>query len=50
MAGKFIGVGVGPGAADLLTMRAVNTLKNADVVCIPRSCKYNAVIALQTVF
>lgn len=48
MAGKFIGVGVGPGAADLLTMRAVNTLKNADVVCIPRSGKDNAVIALQT--
>lgn len=37
MTGKFYGVGVGPGAPDLLTLRAANILKTVDVVCIPRS-------------
>ncbi|MBF0250910.1 MAG: precorrin-2 C(20)-methyltransferase, partial [Alphaproteobacteria bacterium] len=32
MKGRLIGVGLGPGAPDLMTGRAINTLKSADVV------------------
>lgn len=35
--GKLFGLGVGPGDPGLLTMRAVEVLKQVDVVCIPRS-------------
>ncbi len=39
------GVGVGPGAPDLLTLRAVETLKRADVLALPRSSDYGASMA-----
>lgn len=35
--GKLYGVGVGPGATDLVTLRAVNILNNVDVIAIPKS-------------
>ncbi|MDH5582020.1 MAG: precorrin-2 C(20)-methyltransferase [Bdellovibrionales bacterium] len=35
--GKLYGVGVGPGATDLITLRAVNVLNNVDVIAIPKS-------------
>jgi precorrin-2/cobalt-factor-2 C20-methyltransferase len=47
MAGKFYGVGVGPGAPDLLTLRAVNVLKYVDVVCLPRSSTDNDSVAFK---
>jgi precorrin-2/cobalt-factor-2 C20-methyltransferase len=34
---RLTGVGVGPGAADLLTLRAVRVLREADVLALPRS-------------
>ena len=34
--GTLIGVGVGPGAPDLMTLRAVDVLRRADVIAIPR--------------
>ncbi len=37
MIGKFIGVGVGPGDPDLITVKALKALKTADVICIPKS-------------
>ncbi|MGF3522473.1 MAG: precorrin-2 C(20)-methyltransferase, partial [Candidatus Bathyarchaeia archaeon] len=37
MTGKFIGVGVGPGDPDLMTLKAVKALKTADVICVPKS-------------
>jgi len=36
-AGHLYIVGVGPGAADLLTIRAINILSTVDVIIAPRS-------------
>ncbi|SDF07907.1 precorrin-2 C(20)-methyltransferase [Sporolituus thermophilus] len=44
--GKLFGIGVGPGAPDLLTLRAIEILKSIDVVCIPRSKADNDSLAL----
>lgn len=38
--GTLYGVGVGPGAPDLITLRALNTLKRAGVLALPRSSDY----------
>ena len=43
--GTLYGVGVGPGAPDLLTLRAVETLRRADVLALPRSNDYGASMA-----
>jgi precorrin-2/cobalt-factor-2 C20-methyltransferase len=37
--GKLYGVGVGPGATDLLTLRAVNVLNTVDVIAMPEARK-----------
>lgn len=37
MTGKFIGIGVGPGDPELITLKAVKALKTADVICVPKS-------------
>lgn len=47
MIGKFYGVGVGPGAPDLLTIRAAGVLKTVDVVCLPRSSADNDSVAFK---
>jgi precorrin-2/cobalt-factor-2 C20-methyltransferase len=33
---KFIGIGVGPGDPELLTLKAAKALKTVDVICIPK--------------
>jgi precorrin-2/cobalt-factor-2 C20-methyltransferase len=43
--GTLYGVGVGPGAPDLLTLRAVNVLKSVPVLALPRSSDYGASMA-----
>ncbi len=43
--GTLYGVGVGPGAPDLLTLRAVDTLKRAQVLAMPRSSDFGASMA-----
>jgi len=43
--GTLYGVGVGPGAPDLLTLRAVETLKRAEVLALPRSSDYGSSMA-----
>lgn len=43
--GTLYGVGVGPGAPDLLTLRAVETLKRAQVLAMPRSSDFGASMA-----
>ncbi|XXX77610.1 precorrin-2 C(20)-methyltransferase [Sorangium sp. So ce134] len=43
--GKLYGVGVGPGAPDLLTLRAVRVLESADVLALPRSSDFGTSMA-----
>lgn len=47
--GKLIGVGVGPGAPDLLTLRAVNVLRSAPVLALPRGNDFCASVAWEIV-
>jgi precorrin-2/cobalt-factor-2 C20-methyltransferase len=37
LAGKVIGIGVGPGDPELITVKAAKTLKTADVICVPKA-------------
>src|SRR5215469_2114294 len=43
--GTLHGVGVGPGASDLLTLRAVRVIESADVLALPRSSDFGASVA-----
>jgi len=36
MTGILYGIGVGPGDPEMLTLRAVRAIKEADVICLPR--------------
>jgi len=47
--GTLYGVGAGPGAPDLLTLRAVATLEGADVLALPRGLDYGASVAWQII-
>lgn len=40
--GILYGVGVGPGAPDLITLRALNILRKAQVLALPRSSDYGS--------
>ncbi len=46
---ELIGVGVGPGDPDLLTVKAVNAIRNADVIMCPASKEDRPSIALSVV-
>ena len=43
--GRFIGLGVGPGDPELITVKAAKTLKTADIVCIPKSYAHKPSLA-----
>ena len=45
--GKFFGLGVGPGDPGLLTVRATEVLRQADVICVPRSRAENESVAMK---
>ncbi len=47
--GHFYAVGVGPGAPDLITLRAARLVQTADVIIAPRAEKAEASLALDTV-
>lgn len=47
--GKFIGMGVGPGDPDLLTVKAVNMLNEVDVICAPKSAESKPSLAFSIV-
>jgi precorrin-2/cobalt-factor-2 C20-methyltransferase len=40
--GALYGVGVGPGAPDLITLRALDVLRSADVLALPRASEHAA--------
>jgi len=44
--GRFIGVGIGPGDPELITVKAIKALKLADVICVPKSHAKKPSIAL----
>ncbi|MGB9977743.1 precorrin-2 C(20)-methyltransferase [Methanobacterium sp.] len=47
--GKFIGIGVGPGDPDLLTVKAVKALNKVDIICAPKSSKSKPSVALSII-
>lgn len=47
--GHFYAVGVGPGQADLLTLRAVEVIKNSGVIICPRSASSKGSLALEII-
>lgn len=47
--GKFIGVGVGPGDPELLTLKAVRILNQVHVICAPKSAETKPSLALSIV-
>jgi precorrin-2/cobalt-factor-2 C20-methyltransferase len=47
--GKLIGIGVGPGDSELLTLKALNILKRVDVICSPKSAESKPSVALSIV-
>lgn len=49
MAKKFYGVGVGVGDSDLLTLKAVETLKKVDYICTPVSTNSDSSRALEII-
>ena len=49
MLGKFVGVGVGPGDPELITVKAVKILKTADVISIPKAHENKPSLALAIV-
>jgi precorrin-2/cobalt-factor-2 C20-methyltransferase len=46
MAGKFYGIGVGPGDPELLTVKAINAIREADVIIAPKTEKKEDSVAL----
>jgi precorrin-2/cobalt-factor-2 C20-methyltransferase len=49
LAGTFIGIGVGPGDPELITIKAVKALKAADIICVPKSHQRKPSMALSMV-
>jgi precorrin-2/cobalt-factor-2 C20-methyltransferase len=47
--GKLIGIGVGPGDPELLTVKAVKVLEKVQVICAPRSSDKRPSLALSVV-
>lgn len=47
MKGIFYGIGVGPGDPELLTMRAINVLKEVDIIIAPKTEKKEDSVALE---
>lgn len=47
--GKLIGIGVGPGDPELLTIKALNFLKKVNVICSPRSNSSKPSLALSII-
>ncbi|MDC0194598.1 SAM-dependent methyltransferase, partial [Candidatus Nitrosopelagicus sp.] len=46
---ELVGIGVGPGDPDLLTVKAVKAIQNADTIMCPASAEDRPSIALSVV-
>lgn len=46
MTGTFFGIGVGPGDPELLTMKAVNAIRQVDILIAPKTEKKDGSVAL----
>ena len=46
MSGIFYGIGVGPGDPELLTLKAINIIKEVDVIIAPKTEKKEDSVAL----
>lgn len=44
--GKLYGIGVGPGDSKLLTVRAVETIQNADMIITPKTEKKKTLLPI----
>ena len=44
--GTFFGIGVGPGDPELLTVKAINAIKNSDIIIAPKTEKKDGSVAL----
>jgi precorrin-2/cobalt-factor-2 C20-methyltransferase len=49
LTGVFIGIGVGPGDPELITIKAAKALKTVDVICVPKSHANKPSMALNMV-
>lgn len=49
MTGKVVGIGIGPGDPELITIKALKALKAADVICIPKAHIEKSSMALSIV-
>jgi precorrin-2/cobalt-factor-2 C20-methyltransferase len=47
--GKFVGIGVGPGDPELITIKAAKVLKTADIISIPKAHENKSSLALSIV-
>ncbi|WP_227766507.1 precorrin-2 C(20)-methyltransferase [Zhaonella formicivorans] len=45
MKGKFIGIGIGPGDPELLTLKALRLLQETEIICVPKAGKEKKSIA-----
>ena len=49
MKGKLIGIGVGPGDPELMTLKAVRAIEQADVIAVPVKCQGEKSVAFEIV-
>ncbi|MDS1029035.1 precorrin-2 C(20)-methyltransferase [Bacillota bacterium LX-D] len=49
MKGKFIGIGIGPGDPELLTLKAIRLIQETKIICVPKASKEKESVALKII-
>lgn len=49
MKGKFIGIGIGPGDPELLTLKAQRLIQETEIICVPKTSKDKDSVALKII-
>lgn len=49
MKGKFIGIGIGPGDPELLTLKAQRLIQETEIICVPKASKDKDSVALEII-